>query len=38
MLSIDNELSEQIGPQVLGSDLNVSSRTAHRRAVSEVSN
>jgi hypothetical protein len=38
MLSIDNELSEQVGPQVSVSDVSVSSRTAHRRAVSEVSN
>ena len=38
MLSIDNELSEQVGGQVPASDLNVSSRTAHRRAISEVSN
>ena len=38
MLSIDNELSEQIGPRVSTSDLNVSSRTAHRRAIPEVSN
>ena len=36
MLSIDNELTEQVGPQV--SDLNVSSRTAHRHAIPEVSN
>ncbi len=36
MLSIDNELTEQVEPQV--SDLNVSSRTAHRHAISEVSN
>jgi hypothetical protein len=36
--SIDNELSEQVGGQVPVSDLNVSSRTAHRRDVSEVSN
>jgi hypothetical protein len=38
MLSIDNELTEQVGGQVPITDLNVSSRTAHRRAVSEVSN
>ena len=38
MLSIDSELSEQVNGQVPVSDLNVSSRTAHRRAVSEVSN
>lgn len=38
MVSIDNELTEQIGPRVPVSDLNVSSRTAHRRRVSEVSN
>ncbi len=38
MLSIDNELSEQIGPRVSTSDLNVSSRTARRRAIPEVSN
>jgi hypothetical protein len=38
MNSIDNELSEQVGGQVPVSDLNVSSRTAHRRDVSEVSN
>jgi hypothetical protein len=38
MLSIDNELSEQIGPRVSSSDLNVTSRTAHRHAISEVSN
>jgi hypothetical protein len=38
MLSIDNELSEQVGPQVPTADLNVSSRMAHRRAISEVSN
>lgn len=38
MLSIDHELSEQIGPRVPAADLNVSPRTVHRRAVSEVSN
>jgi hypothetical protein len=38
MLSIDNELTEQVGGQVPASDLNVSSRPAHRRAISEVSN
>jgi hypothetical protein len=38
MLSIDNELSEQIGPRVPASDLNVSPRTARRRAISEVAN
>ncbi len=38
MLSIDNELSEQVGPQMPVPDLNVSSPTAHRRAISEVSN
>lgn len=38
MLSIDNELSEQIGPRLPTSDLNVSPRTVHRRAISEVSN
>lgn len=38
MLSINNELTEQVGGQVPVSDLNVTSRTAHRRAVSEVSN
>jgi hypothetical protein len=38
MLSIDNELSEQIGPRVSASDLNVSPRTVRRRVVSEVTN
>lgn len=38
MLSIDNELTEQVGGQVPASDLNVSSRPAHLRAISEVSN
>jgi len=38
MVSIDNELTERIGPRVPVSDLNVSSRTVHRRPVSEVSN
>jgi len=38
MLSIDSELTEQVGGQVPTSDLNVSSRPAHRRAISEVSN
>jgi hypothetical protein len=38
MLSIDNELTEQVGGQVPASDLNVSARPAHRRAISEVSN
>jgi hypothetical protein len=38
MVSIDNELTEQIGPRVPVSDLNISSRTVHRRPVSEVSN
>lgn len=38
MLSIDNELTEQIGPRVPTSDLNLSPRTARRRAISEVSN
>jgi len=38
MLSIDNELSEQAGPQVSVSDPDVSSRTAHRHAIREVSN
>lgn len=38
MNSIDNELSEQIGPRVPTSDLNVSPRMVHRRAVSEVRN
>jgi hypothetical protein len=38
MVSIDNELTEQVGGQVPVSDLNVSSRTAHRRALPEVSN
>lgn len=38
MLSIDSELTEQVGGQVPVSDLNTSSRTAHRRAISEVSN
>lgn len=38
MFSINNELSEQIGPRVSASDLNVSSRTVHRQAISEVSN
>jgi len=38
MLSIDNELSEQIGPRLPAADLNLSSRTAHRRAISEVAN
>lgn len=38
MLSIDHELTEQVGGQVPTSDLNVSSRTVRRRDVSEVSN
>lgn len=38
MLSINNELTEQVGGQVPVSTLNASSRTAHRRAISEVSN
>jgi len=38
MLSIDNELREQIGPQVPVSDLDAASRTAHRHAIREVSN
>jgi len=38
MLSINHELTEQVGGQVPVSDLNASSRTAHRRAISEVSN
>ncbi len=38
MLSINNELTEQVGGQVPVSTLNTSSRTAHRRAISEVSN
>jgi hypothetical protein len=38
MLSIDSELSEQIGPRVSASDLNVESRTAHRHGIPEVSN
>jgi hypothetical protein len=38
MLSIDSELSEQVGPEMPVADLSVSSRTAHRRAISEVSN
>ena len=38
MLSINNELTEQVGGQVPVSDLNVTSRTAHRHTVSEVSN
>lgn len=38
MLSIDNELTEQVGGQVPVSDLDASSHTAHRRAISEVSN
>ena len=38
MLSIHNELTEQVGGQVPVSDLSLSSRTAHRRAISEVSN
>jgi hypothetical protein len=38
MLSINSELTEQVGGQVPTSDLNVSSRPVHRRAVSEVSN
>jgi hypothetical protein len=36
MNSIDSELTEQVGGQVPVSDLNISSRTVHRRAVSEV--
>ena len=38
MLSINNELTEQVGGQVPVSSLNASARTAHRRAISEVSN
>ena len=38
MLSINNELTEQVGGQVPVSTLNASARTAHRRAISEVSN
>jgi hypothetical protein len=38
MLSIDNELTEQVGGQVSASDLNVVSRPTRRRAISEVSN
>jgi hypothetical protein len=38
MLSIDSELSEQIGPRVSASDLNVAARTAHRHGIPEVSN
>ena len=37
MRSIDSELSEQIGPQS-ASELNTSSRAAHRRSIHEVSN
>jgi len=36
MLSINNELTEQVGGQVPVSDLNVSSHTVHRSDVSEV--
>jgi hypothetical protein len=38
MLSIDSELTEQVGPQVPVSDLDVTSRPAHRHAIREVSN
>lgn len=38
MLSIDSELSEQVGPQVPASDLDTSSRTAHHHLLREVSN
>lgn len=37
MRSIDNELSEQIGPQVLASDQDASSHAAHHRLLREVS-
>jgi hypothetical protein len=38
MLSIDNELTEQVGGQVPASDLNVAARTEHRHAIPEVAN
>ena len=38
MLSIDNELTEQVGGQVPASDLNVAARTARRHAIPEVAN
>ena len=38
MRSIDNELSEQVGGQVLASDMDTSSHATHHRLVSEVSN
>jgi hypothetical protein len=38
MLSIDNELTEQVGGQVPTSDLNVAARTEHRHAIPEVAN
>jgi hypothetical protein len=38
MLSIDNELTEQVGGQVPTSDLNVAARPAHRHAIPEVAN
>lgn len=37
MRSIDNELSEQVGPQVLGSDVDTSSHEPRHRLVREVS-
>jgi hypothetical protein len=38
MLSIDNELTEQVGGQVPASDLNVAARTTHRHVIPEVTN
>ena len=38
MRSINSELTEQIGPQVPVSDLDVSSRPEHHRSIREVSN
>jgi hypothetical protein len=38
MRSIDSELSEQVGGQVLASDLDTDSHATHHRSVREVSN